>query len=47
MGMTVEDERADLKRKLKASEQVGYGYRARIEAIRKRLDEIDMKDAGQ
>ena len=40
-------EREDLQRKLTASEAVGYGYRARIDAIRKRLDELDMKDAGK
>jgi hypothetical protein len=40
-------ERADLKRKLAASERVGDGYKARIAAIRKRLDELDMKEAGQ
>lgn len=53
MGMTdTQRERDDLNRKLKASYQPGttsaaYGYHARVEAIRKRLDELDMKDAGQ
>ena len=46
MGMTVDQERADLKRKLGASERAGDGYKARRDAIQKRLDELDMKDAG-
>ena len=38
-------ERETLQRKLAASERAGDGYKARIAAIRKRLDELDMKDA--
>lgn len=38
-------ERAELQRKLDASLRAGDGYKARIAAIRKRLDEIDMKEA--
>jgi hypothetical protein len=38
-------EREALQRKLAASERIGDGYKARIAAIRKRLDELDMREA--
>lgn len=38
-------ERATLKRKLEKSTRLGDGYKARIAAIQRRLDEADMKDA--
>ena len=43
--MTREEEKADLKRKLAASERVGEGYKARRAMIQKRLDELDMEQA--
>ena len=39
------NELADLERKLKASEQVGYGYGARRKAIQARIDELRAADA--
>lgn len=41
-----EREKAELKRKLEASKRAGPGYKARIAMIEKRLDELDMRDAG-
>ena len=40
-------EREDLARKLAKSKLAGDGYKARMEAIQRRLDEIDMKEAAE
>jgi len=45
--MTTEEEIASLKAKRAASERMGSGYKARIEAIDKRLAELEPKGGEQ